>query len=205
MASAPEYRKSEPYLSMPEACNSKEKVPGELGIWFFLAGDLIVFSVFFILIALGNREAPELFHQSRTELDIRVGIANTLLLLTASWFVALGVEISRKNPAALATRYFSLSIMCGFAFVANKTYEWGIKINDGITPATNEFFMYFFIFTGIHLLHVLVGLGILFGLRGLSRRPVFRERDIRTLETGGVFWHLVDLLWIVLFALIYLL
>jgi nitric oxide reductase NorE protein len=130
---------------------------------------------------------------------------NPLLLLTASWFVAIAVERCRTGLGATASRYFSLGILCGVGFVANKSLEWGSKITQGINPATNEFFMYFFVFTGIHLLHVLVGIGVLCLLRSVSRSPGLNERRIRTLESGATFWHLVDLLWVVLFALLYLL
>ena len=161
--------------------------------------------MFFILIALGNKEQAEVFAHARAKLDLWVGIVNTLLLLTGSWLVALGVDLYRTRPGSAASRYFSLAILCGVAFVANKSLEWGTKISAGITPATDHFFMYFFVFTGIHLLHVLVGIGVLFLLRGVSRSPVVSARDIRTIESGATFWHLVDLLWIVLFALFYLL
>ena len=181
------------------------KIPGELGIWLFVAGDLIVFAVFFIVIALGHKEQANIFAQSRAALDLWVGVLNTLLLLTGSWFVAVAVDKCRLKHHQAVSRCFTLSILCGLSFVANKSFEWGNKIKAGITPETNDFYMYFFVFTGIHLLHVLIGIGILFIIRSVSRRPTLRERDIRTLENGATFWHLVDLLWVVLFALLYLL
>lgn len=181
------------------------KIPGELGIWLFVAGDLIVFAVFFVLIALGQRQSPDMFVQSREQLDLRMGLANTLLLLTASWFVAKAVERLREGARTACTRHLTFAMLCGAGFVANKAVEWSGKLQHGITPATNEFFMFFFVFTGIHLLHVLVGIAVLGVLRGVSRRVVRGPHDLRTLESGATFWHLVDLLWIVLFALLYLL
>lgn len=183
----------------------KPHLPGELGIWFFVAGDLIVFTLFFVVIALGNKEQAEVFAQSRATLDMWVGVANTALLLTGSWLVANGVERCRSQHTPLTHRYFSLAILCGALFVANKSFEWGNKLHAGITPATNDFYMYFFVFTGIHLLHVLIGIGVLLFMRRVSRRPVLERRQIRTLESGATFWHLVDLLWVFLFALLYLL
>lgn len=180
-------------------------VPGEIGIWLFVAGDLIVFAVFFVVIALGDVEQPKVFAQSRAALDMWVGVLNTLLLLTGSWFVAVGVEKCRSTGKPVGGHYFSLAILCGVAFAANKSFEWGGKISAGITPTTNDFYMLFFIFTGIHMLHVLVGIGVLFLMRSVSRRPALTQRDISTMETGATFWHMVDLLWIVLFALFYLL
>ena len=184
---------------------ASNRVPGEIGIWLFVAGDLLVFAVFFIVIALGHVQQPEIFGQASASLDMWVGVLNTLLLLTGSWFVAVGVEKCRKTGKPVASHYFSLGILCGVAFAANKTFEWGSKISSGLSPATNDFYMYFFIFTGIHLLHVIVGIGVLLLVRSVSRRPALTRRDVATMESGATFWHLVDLLWIVLFALFYLL
>lgn len=186
-------------------CSGQKHVPGEVGIWLFVAGDLLVFSAFFVVIALGYREQTELFAQSRATLDMWVGVLNTFFLLTGSWFVAKGVENCRKAHGPASSRYISLGILFGVLFVANKSFEWGLKITNGVTPRTNDFFMYFFSFTGIHLVHVLVGLGILLVVRNASRRPELSKKDIRTIESGATFWHLVDLLWIALFSLFYLL
>jgi nitric oxide reductase NorE protein len=183
----------------------EKHVPGEVGIWLFVAGDLIVFAVFFIVIALGHVQQPEVFSQARNSLDMWVGVLNTLLLLTGSWFVAMGVDKCRTTRKPVVGGYFSLAILCGLAFAVNKSFEWGGKISAGFTPESNDFYMYFFIFTGIHLLHVIVGIGVLLLVRSVSRRPSLSRRDIATMESGATFWHLVDLLWIVLFALFYLL
>jgi len=185
--------------------HAQPRIPGELGIWMFVAGDLIVFSVFFILIALGQEENGDLFRQSRAQLNLGIGLLNTLLLLTGSFLVAIGVERCRAGLSTTASRFFSLGIFCGIGFVVNKGLEWGAKFSHGITPATNEFYMYFFVFTGIHLLHLIVGIGVLFMLRSVSHNPEMNARRIRTLESGATFWHLVDLLWIILFTLFYLL
>ncbi len=181
----------------------KPHIPGELGIWLFVAGDLIVFAVFFILIAQGHREHAELFEQSRAKLDVWIGAFNTLLLLTASWFVASGVDRRRRNLAA--AYHFPAAIACGLGFIGNKIFEWHGKISLGLTLETNDFFMYFFVFTGIHLLHVLVGLAVLCVMTAIARNRALSTSQIRSLESGATFWHLVDLLWVVLFALLYLL
>lgn len=190
---------------------TKPHVPGELGIWCFVAGDLAVFTVFFVLIALGNGDQAQVFAQSRASLELWIGVLNTLLLLSGSWLVATAVERCRESvqsgggpDARRAALQFALAILTGVLFVANKSLEWGIKIAHGITPATNDFFMYFFVFTGIHLFHVLIGLGVLIALRRVSRRERLDSKALRTIESGATFWHLVDLLWIVLFALFYL-
>ena len=189
--------------TVPERLHPATHLPGEAGIWFFVAGDLLVFSLFFILLALGQAQQGALFDQSRARLDLALGLANTLLLLTGSWFVATGVERCRERSGS-ATRQFSLAILCALGFVADKALEWGHRIDAGITPATNDFFMYYFVFTGIHLFHVLIGIGVLLFLRSASQRAEMTPRTLRAIEAGATFWHLVDLLWVALFALLYL-
>lgn len=181
------------------------RIPGEPGIWILVAGELLVFSAFFVLIALGQRAQPDVFFQSRAQLDQGAGLFNTLLLLTGSWCVALGVQRCRSAAAPTAGRFFSLGILCGLGFAANKALEWKAKFAQGISPKSNDFFMYYFVFTGIHLLHVVVGIGVLCMLRSVSKNSPLNARHMRTLESGATFWHLVDLLWMVLFALFYLL
>lgn len=197
---------------IPEASQTKTHLPGEAGIWFFLTGELIVFSLFFILIAQGQASEGPLFDQSRAKLDLFLCVINTLLLLTGSWLVATGVERCRtvgrgETPTqgeANTTLPFTLAVLCAVGFVGIKALEWGHLIRAGITAGTNDFFMYYFMFTGIHLFHVLIGIGVLLFLRGVSRRPEMTPRTIRFLETGATYWHLVDLLWVALFALLYL-
>jgi nitric oxide reductase NorE protein len=181
------------------------RVPGEAGIWIFVGGDLAVFTLFFVLIALGQREHPALFAHSRAALNLRLGLANTLLLLTGSWAVAGGVGHARRGRDRAARRCLLLGIACGLGFVANKAIEWSALIGAGTTPATNDFFSVYFVFTGIHLFHVLLGCAVLAIMaRACEQSEPSPPRD-RLIESGGVFWHLVDLLWIVLFALLYLL
>jgi nitric oxide reductase NorE protein len=180
------------------------EVPGEVGIWILIGGDLLVFTLFFVLIVLGNSEQPEVFVQSRAGLDIGLGVANTLLLVTGSFLVASGVENARRGRDRVAARFLCGGIVCGTGFVANKIVEWSHKIGAGLTPATNDFYMLFYVFTGIHLLHVVLGTVFLaVVLRACRKRQASPERN-RLIETGGLFWHLVDLLWIILFALLYL-
>lgn len=189
-----------------ESRADRNQTPGEPGIWFFVGGDLIVFSVFFVLIVLQKKFDPQMFALSQATLDLRIGVWNTLLLLTGSWFVATGVERYRMASVPReGSWFFLLAILCGLGFVVNKAVEWSGKVGAGITPETNDFYMLFFVFTGIHLLHVLVGLVVLFCVFKASRQTAIDHRGTRVMESGGIFWHLVDLLWVVLFALFYLL
>lgn len=189
----------------PPPTPRKDHVPGEAGIWFFVGGDLLVFTLFFVLVALGQAENPMLFAASRAQLDKWTGLANTLLLLTSSWLVALAVARCREGSGRSAAPLLAFAVICGLGFVTNKAFEWHHKISAGITPETNDFFMYYFVFTGIHLFHVIIGLIVLAISARSCRRPALSAIQLTMIESGAIFWHLVDLLWVILFALFYLL
>ena len=183
---------------------SRGRVPGEAGVWVFIFGDLMVFSVFFGVFLYERGHDREVFEASRETLSPTIGAINTILLLTASLFVALGVQAARRQASTLARRMLVLAMLCGTGFVANKALEYGSKIQAGHTPGQNDFYMYFFAFTGIHLLHLLLGLLVLGIMWRIAGSRVTSAAGIRNLEAGACYWHLVDLLWIVLFSLLYL-
>lgn len=180
------------------------RLAGEAGVWVFVAGDLLLFGVFFLTYAFYRAQAPEAFRQAAATLSLALGTCNTLVLLTGSWFVARAVHAHRHglpgSPALIGA-----GIACGLGFVAVKAVEWGRKFAAGITVTSSDYFMFYFMLTGIHLLHVLVGIGVLVFLFAVARRPMPRPLDSLAMESGGIVWHLIDLLWIVLFALFYLL
>ena len=99
---------------------------------------------------------------------------------------------------------FASAFLCGFAFVCVKLFEYQEKIDAGIMLTTNDFYMYYYMFTGLHLMHVLIGMGVLAFMWNVTRAGELGEKAINTLESGASFWHMVDILWIVLFALLYL-
>jgi len=179
-------------------------IPGEVGIWVFILGDLIVFSVFFGVFISERSHDPALFEHSRQTLSLTFGAVNTLLLLTGSLLVAVGIGAARRQALQTCRRMFALALLCGAGFVVNKVLEYSDKLSAGHGPAANDFFMYFFMFTGIHLFHLLIGLLGLTLMWRICRRPTLTATDLRNLEAGASYWHLIDLLWIVLFALLYL-
>jgi nitric oxide reductase NorE protein len=177
------------------------RLPGEAGVWVFIFGDLLMFGLFFLTYMAYRADDPALYRASQLQLNRGFGLFNTLLLLGSSLAVALAVQdaraAGRRAPALILA-----AMACGAGFCAVKAVEYTEKIAAGITLNSNPFFMFYFAFTGIHLLHVLIGLGVLgFMLSKLHARDA---GTIGALEGGGAFWHLVDLLWVVLFALFYL-
>lgn len=192
---------------LPEAHDTAPKgdVPGEVGIWVFVFGDLLVFTLFFCVF-LTNRSAElEMYRASRLELDLHLGTLNTVLLLLSSWFLATAVEAQRRGEAQLCRRALGTTLLFGLGFVVVKYFEYSGKVAVGITPQSNEFFMFYFVFTGIHLVHLIIGLAVLtylwLRLRGGAEEGV----SPMVLESSATYWHMVDLLWVVLFPLFYLL
>ncbi|AKK30559.1 cytochrome c oxidase subunit 3 family protein [Mycobacterium sp. EPa45] len=177
-------------------------VPGDPSMWFFVIGDLLIFGIYFVGYIYFRGQSPDLFLQSQARLNVDIGAVNTVVLLTSSLFVVLGTTAARAGNAPDALRRFVVALTLGAAFPVLKVFEWVPEITAGITPGTNLFFMFYFVMTGLHLCHVLLGLIILcFVIRNLktAARP-----KISFVETGATYWHMVDVLWLVLFAAFYL-
>jgi nitric oxide reductase NorE protein len=175
---------------------------GEIGIWIVIFGDLVMFGLFFSVYAWYYRQDPEVFAQGQSLLDRTIGLTNTLLLLTSSLFVAIATDAARQSGRRV-TPGFAGGIACGLGFVALKALEWSAKFASGLAITSSDFFMYFFTLSGIHLAHVIVGLIVLtLMLRHCQRATT--TRNVAMLESGAIFWHLVDMLWVMLFALLYL-
>jgi nitric oxide reductase NorE protein len=187
-----------------DASTTTRRIPGEEGIWVFVLGDMTVFAVFFAAFMYSRARNPSSFADDHESLNVVLGTTNTVLLLTSSLFVVLGAQKVLSGTPALASRLFGAALACGVGFVAVKAIEWSRLFMEHKTVGTGEYFSYYFVFTGIHLLHVFLGIVVLSRLLALSRRPEITPRQRLLCETGGIFWHMVDLLWVVLFALFYL-
>jgi len=179
------------------AADSLRKIPGEEGIWVFVLGDMTVFALFFATFMYSRGKNHAVFARDHAELHVWLGTVNTVLLLTSSLLVVLAVQrvLGGRRAGALC---------CGAGFVAVKAVEWTQLFAARKGVGSGEFFSYYFMFTGIHLMHVLIGLAVLSRLIVVIRRAEFTDKHARLCETGGIFWHMVDLLWVVLFALFYL-
>lgn len=183
---------------------SPRRVPGEPGVWILLFGDMLVFAVFFSLFMYQRAQDPELFDTSRHTLNMAIGLANTFVLLTSSLLVVTAVRAVRAGARSAARAMFAGALVCGLAFVGLKVVEYTAKISEGHVPTENNFYMYYYVLTGFHLLHVLIGIVVLGSLIVAARIAQPSRTRMAFIEGGGCFWHLVDLLWIVLFPLLYL-
>jgi nitric oxide reductase NorE protein len=177
-------------------------VPGESSMWFFVIGDLLIFAVYFVGYMYFRSQHQDVFLQSQARLNVDIGAVNTVLLLTSSLFVALGTAAARSGNSANAVRGWVIALAFGAAFPLLKLFEWIPEISAGLTPGKNLFFTYYFVMTGMHLCHVVLGLVIMcFVIRNLKTSAA---QKISLVETGATYWHMVDVLWLVLFALLYL-
>lgn len=181
-------------------------VPGEPGLWILIFGDLCVFTILFCVQIYYRVREPQVFYQAQNSVNRGLGGLNTVLLLVSSLFVILVVRTARtERRASAAAPSIAGALGCGALFIVVKIVEYNEMISAGITPATNTFFTYYFILTGLHLFHLIGGMFFLASLFAMvCRRPSLSDRQFSYLEGGGCYWHMVDLLWIVLFALVYL-
>lgn len=186
----------------------RTRIPGEEGIWVFVLGDMTVFALFFATFMYSRGKNPVTFARDHAALNVGLGTVNTVLLLTSSLLVALAMSRVLSGRAAGASRLFTAALTCGAGFVIVKCVEWTRLFAEGKSVGSGEYFSYYFMFTGIHLGHVVIGLVVLGRLIAVTRSGQAGElaaNRVRLCETGGIFWHMVDLLWVVLFALFYLL
>lgn len=181
------------------------RLPGDSGLWIFIIADMGGFALFFLVFAAGRIESPELYEQSRRMLDVGLGLTNTLILLTSSLFMVRAVESARAGNRAAIQRNLILTILIGSGFAITKIAEYTAKGQAGISMLTNEFFTYYFAFTGIHFLHFVVGMAALAVCLSKARREEIDDRFVTWIEATGCYWHMVDLLWIMLFPMLYLL
>lgn len=179
-------------------------VPGEAELWIFIMGDLTVFGVFFTIWAWNYAQHPQLFELGRASMSQPIGLAETLTLISSSAAVVIALTHARWEQWSRAYRCYLAAIGFGGVFVVLKAIEYGRHLSVGAHALAGEFFMYYFVFTGIHLLHVLVGLLGLSAAARSMRANAPRRCSIALLEGIGVYWHMVDVLWVVLFSLIYL-
>jgi len=181
-----------------------ERRPGSEGLWTFVFIDMVIFLLIFVTFMGDRLGKAALYSASQVHLSVSLGLANTLILLTSSWMVVEAVRSARARAAGDVSRYLGIAVLLGVAFVANKVVEYTSKVQHGITPATNAFFSYYFFITFVHLMHVVAGVGFLAYFRSRARAQTGLAVFQRRVENVGLFWHFVDVLWLFIFALLYL-
>lgn len=177
--------------------------PGDLAIWFFILAELAAFGVFFAAYAFTRLNHVELFNTYQQQLDTRAGLVNTLALITSSYFVVRGVIAVRDGRPLHCARWLWLAVALGGLFVVVKLFEFGVHIDAGVSLTTNIFYMFYLSLTFFHFMHVLMGMVILGVVASKAGRGGYSAAEHAGVETGASYWHMVDLVWLILFPLVY--
>jgi nitric oxide reductase NorE protein len=197
---------------MFQNCAVKEPYPpGDFSIWIIIYVELMTFGLFFIGYAFSRRVDVALFNDSQLLLNKTAGFIDTLILITSSYFIVKSIqkiknatEKNLKKANTIASKWLLAAIIFGGVFLINKLLEFSYIFGQGITLSTNAFFMFYILLTMFHFMHVFLGVIILFNIYKKTRVNGYSSNNCIGIETGALYWHLVDLLWIVLFVLIYI-
>lgn len=186
----------------------------KMGMWVFLFTEMLLFGGLFLLYSVYRSKYSAEFHASAAELDIVLGTVNTLILLTSSLTMVLSLSALRKGQQGLSSLFQGMTVLLGMIFLVNKYFEWSGHIHQGIYPDSPVllamkrgdiiFFSLYFVMTGIHGLHVLIGAGVIAGMAVFTLQRRLGPDNFVMLENAGLYWHFVDIIWIYLFPLFYL-
>jgi cytochrome c oxidase subunit 3 len=186
----------------------------KLGMWLFILSEFVLFGGMFILYAVHRYKNPADFHHASKELDVILGTLNTIILLTSSLSIAVSITAIQKGENRLSMVLLMVTMALGLVFLVNKGFEWTTKIGHGIYPNSPTllarpkgeilFFGLYYVMTGLHGLHVLVGICVLSVMLILIAKDRINQVHFVPLENAGLYWHLVDIIWIFLYPLFYL-
>jgi len=186
------------------AQSEPKSLPGDFAIWLFIFMELLVFGIFFIIYAVMRLQNTEMFNHYQMTLNREIGFANTLLLIVSSYFVIRAVHAIKLNKVRNSINCLYAALGAGAGFLILKTWEYAEKFAEGISLTTNSFYMFYLSLTIFHLLHVVLGMVILFAVAIKAQRGCYNAKNYIGVETGASYWHMVDLVWIVLFPLVYI-
>ncbi|GAB3372867.1 cytochrome c oxidase subunit 3 [Spongiibacter taiwanensis] len=190
-----------------ERASGERSSPGReiiAGVHFFILADIFVFAALFAGFMIERSQNVVLFNESANALNPWAGIINTLILVTSGMFVVFAVNAAKEGSVPRFRRWVLLSFIVGLGFAVSKLWEYGDKLSHGITMMTNDFYMFYYALTGAHFLHFVGGMAAL-AFVWVKAGMVGREPEMRTVESVALYWHMVDLLWIFIFPLLYLL
>jgi len=192
----------------------RDDIASRMGMWLFLFTELLLFGGMFFLYSVYRYENKEAFHNAARELDTLIGAFNTAILLTSSLTMALSIAAIQKNKKMLSVVFQMITVALGLGFMINKYFEWSLKISHGLFPKSDVmlsldhgeiiFFGLYYVMTGLHGLHVLVGMVLISVMTNFTLKNIINRENYVKLESAGLYWHLVDIIWIFLFPLFYL-
>lgn len=192
----------------------RDDTGSKLGMWIFIFTELLLFGGLFLVYAVFRAKHEEDFHIAAHQLNVIIGAINTIVLLVSSMTVAMSITAMQKNDKKMSLGLLATTLVLAFIFLVNKYFEWGIKIEHHLYPGSDLvvslkhgqtlFFGLYFFMTGLHALHIIVGMILLLFVYFKIKNNKIHSTNFVLLENGGLYWHLVDLIWIFLFPLLYL-
>lgn len=192
----------------------KDYQGAKIGMWLFLFTEVLLFGGMFVLYSVYLARYPKEFHSAGGELDVFIGGLNTVVLLISSYFVALAISFLQRGNQKRAIQFTWLTLLMALMFLVNKAIEWGAKFSHGVYPDSpylreipqgeSVFYGLYFLMTGLHGVHVVIGGAVMLYVIYLMKKNRVNSEDFVMLENAGLYWHLVDLIWIFLFPLFYL-
>lgn len=184
--------------------SEERRVTGDAFIWLLILADMSNFVLAFAYFGHVKQDQAAVFASSQATLSLATGAANSLILLLSSWFMVLALRSSRRGQTRLASRFVIGTLACGLLFTGLKASEFLAKSAAGIGFGTNDFYTLYYALTGLHFTHVVVGVGVLLSFVYVLRYTAMTPRKQFYFETAAMYWHMVDLLWIIIFTLLYL-
>jgi cytochrome c oxidase subunit III len=192
----------------------RDDIGAKLGMWVFIFTEILLFGGLFLVYAVMRHRYADDFHQASQQLNTFLGALNTVVLLVSSMTVAMSITAVQKKDAKRASLLIGITLVCAFIFLVNKYFEWGHKISLTLYPGSDLmvqlkhgyilFYSLYFFMTGLHLLHLVIGAILLTIVLVKVRMGLINETKFALLENSALYWHLVDLIWIFLFPLLYL-
>jgi cytochrome c oxidase subunit 3 len=192
----------------------RDDLASKTGMWLFLFTELLLFGGLFIVYSVYRYRNPVAFHQAAQELSVVIGTVNTIILLISSTTIAMSITALQTKNKKLCLLLMGVTILLGLAFLANKYFEWGAHFREHIYPGSSIlalrghgdvlFYGLYFFMTGLHALHIIIGLVFILVIAVSIFRDKINSDNYVLLENSGLYWHLVDLIWIFLFPLFYL-
>ena len=186
----------------------------KLGMWLFIFTELLLFGGLFLVYTVFRAKYPANFHEGSLELSVTIGTINTIALLFSSMTIAMALSAIQKNNRKLSMRLIAVTLLMATIFLFNKYIEWSTKFEHGLYPGSPLmphldrgdllFFSLYFFMTGLHALHIIVGMALLTMCYFKVKSGTLNYQKYIHLENGALYWHLVDLIWIFLFPLLYL-
>lgn len=178
--------------------------PGGILMWIIIFLELITFGMALIAFVNYGSNDTAIFHQSRMDLNLFLGTLNTILLLTSGFFMANAVHQFKDREIQKSSIFLKLAMLGGFLFIVLKSVEYYHKIESGIFLDTNLFYTFYYLLTGFHVIHVIIGL-IILGWTNYGLTREYSTTSVQDMEASAAFWHLCDLIWLLLFPILYLL